>query len=175
MPKSKEQKRDILEVIKEKAGRAKSVVFAKYDSLSVVENEELRKKLKEQNSEYLVAKKTLFNIAFKESGIEGFDAKKLEGKVAAVFGYEDEVSPAKVVGNFQKGREEKIVFVAGILENKLLSADEVIALSKVPSKQELYAKLVGSLNAPVSGFVNALAGNLKNLLYVLKAIEEKKV
>lgn len=174
MPKTRGQKKVILDDLKDKIERSKSVIFTKFNALSVVENEELRKKLKEQGNEYFVAKKTLFNIAFKDKNIEGLNTKELDGRVAAVFGYEDEVSPARVVADFQKGHEEKIEFVAGILENKLLSANEVDDLAKLPSKQELYAKIVGSINAPVSGFVNALAGNLRNVVYVLKAISEKK-
>jgi len=67
-----------------------------------------------------------------------------------------------------------VSFLGGILEGKFLSKEEVLALAKLPSKQELYAKVVGSLNAPISGFVNVLAGNIRGLVNVLKAIEEKK-
>jgi len=102
------------------------------------------------------------------------DPRKFEGRVAVVFGYEDEVAPAKIVAEFQKEHEDKVGFIAGILENKLLNAEEVSALSKLPSKRELYAKIVGSINAPVSGFVNVLAGNIRGLVNVLKAVEEKK-
>ena len=70
--------------------------------------------------------------------------------------------------------ENKIDFLGGILENKFINATQVADLAKLPSKQELYAKIVGSINAPVSGFVNALAGNLKNLVYALSAIKDKK-
>ena len=174
MPKTKEQKRDILEVLKEKISRSKSIVFTKFDKLEAKEGEELRRELKKENSEYYVAKKTLMKLAFKDSGIENLNPRDFDGCLAAIFGYEDEVAPAKIVAKFQKAHAEKIDFVAGILENKLLSASEVTELSKLPSKQELYAKIVGSINAPISGFVNAMAGNLKNLVYVLKAIEEKK-
>jgi len=82
----------------------------------------------------------------------------------------------KVLGNFRKDkvRETKIFFLGGLLEGKLISKEQVEALSKLPSKQELYAKLVGSLNAPISGFVNVLGGNLRGLVTVLKAISEKK-
>jgi large subunit ribosomal protein L10 len=123
-----------------------------------------------------VAKKTLFGLAFKDKAIAGWDIKKFVGQVAAVFGYGDEVSPAKIVGEFksEKEKEGKIEFIGGILENKFLSAAEVDSLSKLPSKKELYAKIVGSINAPVSGFVNALAGNIRNLVQVLKAVSEKK-
>lgn len=174
MAKTKEQKKEILDGIKDRVGRSKAIVFAKYDALTVKENEELRNNLKAEQSEYLVAKKTLLDLAFKDQKIEGLDVKGLDGKVAAIFGYEDEVAPAKIVDEFKKDHKDKIEFLGGVLENKFMTSEEVTALAKVPSKPELYAKLVGSLNAPVSGFVNVLAGNIRGLVTVLKAIEEKK-
>lgn len=174
MPKTKEQKRTILRELGDKVAKAKSVVFAKYSGLTVKENEDLRNKLRAEDSEYYVAKKTLFNLAFKDKAIEGLDIKKLDGQVAAVFGYTDEVAPAKIVDQFKKDKEGKIEFVGGILENKFIDAAGISSLAKLPSKQELYAKIVGSINAPVSGFVNVLAGNLRNFVQVLKAVSEKK-
>ncbi len=103
---------------------------------------------------------------------------EFKGKVAAIFGYSDEVAPAKIVNDFRKGLDKdsatKIEFLGGVLENKFIASEAVDNLAKLPSKQELYAKMVGSMNAPVSGFVNVLAGNIRNLVNVLKAVEEKK-
>lgn len=175
MPKTKEQKKAILKQLAEKIAAARSIIFARYSGLTVKENEELRKKLRAENNEYYVAKKTLFDLALKDRAIKDLDFKKFEGQVAAVFGYGDEVMPAKIVDQFKKDKEEgKLEFLGGILENKYLDAAAVSGLAGLPSKKELYAKIVGSINAPVSGLVNALAGNLKNLVYALKAIEEKK-
>ncbi len=176
MPKTKEQKRTILKELSDKISRAKSIVFAKYNALTVKENEDLRTKLRKENNEYYVAKKTLFGLALKDKAISGLDIKKFEGQVAAIFGYEDEVSPAKIVGQFKKDKDKegKIEFMGGILENKYISANEVENLAILPSKSELYGKIVGSINAPVSGFVNALAGNIRNLVNVLKAVGDKK-
>lgn len=178
MAKSKEQKQEILRTLKNKAEKSKSVVFAQFEALGVKDNEVLRKKLKEQGSEYYVAKKTLFDLAFSDQKIEGLNPKEFEGKVAAIFGYEDEVAPARIVNDFRKELDEegktKIEFLGGILEGKFLDSAGIASLANLPSKQELYAKMVGSLNAPVSGFVNVLAGNLRKLVHVLKAIEEKK-
>lgn len=174
MAKNKEQKKEIVRTLKTHIEKAKSIVFANFDALEVKENEILRKNLKKENSEYMVAKKTLMNLAFVDTKIDNLNVKDFEGRVAAIFGYEDEVAPAKIVGEFKKTHEDNIDFLGGILENKYLNKEEVTALAKLPSKQELYAKIVGSLNAPVSGFVNVLAGNLRGLVNVLKAIEEKK-
>jgi large subunit ribosomal protein L10 len=102
------------------------------------------------------------------------DTKTFDGKLAVIFSYRDEVSPAKVIDTFRKDKEDKIFFLGGIMEGKLLSQSEVETLAKLPTKQELLSKLVGSLNAPISGFVNVLAGNLRGLVTVLKAIEEQK-
>lgn len=175
MPKNKIQKQEILRNLSEKFKKSKSVVFAGFNALTVKDNEKLRDELRKENSEYYVAKKTLMNIAFKDQ-IDELNVRSLDGKLAAIFSYGDEVAPAKILANFRKDKdkEARIFFLGGILENKLLTKNEIEAVSMLPSKQELYAKLVGSMNAPISGFVNALAGNLKNLVYVLKAIEEKK-
>jgi large subunit ribosomal protein L10 len=174
MAKSKEQKKEMLNNIEKNISRAKSVIFARFNNLGVSENNKLRGKLKKENSEYLVTKKTLLNLAMKNSKVKDFDAKKFDGQIATVFGYEDEVAPAKIIGEFMKENDEKIEFLGGVLENKLMNAEEVTQLAKLPSKDELYAKVVGSLNAPVSGFVNALAGNLRNLVNVLNNIKDQK-
>jgi len=175
MPKNKIQKQEILRNLSEKFKKSKSVVFAGFNALSVKDNEKLRDQLRKENSEYYVAKKTLMNIAFKDQ-MADLNVRTMDGKLAAIFSYEDEVAAAKILGNFRKDKdkEARVFFLGGILEGKLLSKNEVEAVSQLPSKQELYARLVGTMNAPISGFVNALAGNLKNLVYVLKAIEEKK-
>lgn len=175
MPKNKIQKQEILRNLSEKFKKSKSVVFAGFNALTVKDNEILRDQFRKENSEYYVAKKTLMNLAFKDQ-INDLNVRSMDGKLAAIFSYEDEVAPAKIIANFRKDKEkaDKIFFLGGILENKLLSKAEMEALSQLPSKLELQAKLVGSLNAPISGFVNVLAGNLRSLVGVLKAISEKK-
>jgi len=174
MPKSKQQKKEVLTGLADKIQRAKSIVFTSFNALTVKDNEELRLKLREVEGEYYVAKKTLLNLAFKNNPIEGLNVKDLDGKVATIFSYGDEVAPAKIVLGFRKDREDKIAFIVGVLEGRFLSQVEMESLAKLPSKQELYAQMVGSLNAPISGFVNVLAGNLRGLVNALKAISDSK-
>ena len=175
MPKTKKEKQIITRDLSEKIKKSKSVVFAGFNSFPVKSNENLRVELEKENGEYYVAKKTLLQRAFKDNGVE-IDKNVLDGKVATIFSYNDEVASAKVIGDFRKDKElaEKIFFLGGILDGEFLSKEQVENLSKLPSKDELYAKLVGSINAPVSGFVNVLAGNLRGLVTTLKAISEKK-
>jgi len=142
--------------------------------LGVKENEDLRKQLKSEQSEYYVAKKTLLDLSLRDKNIKGIDAKSFAGRVAIIFGYQDEVAPAKIVDKFSREHEDKIEFIGGILENKYIEKDEIMALAKLPSRIELYAKLVGSLSAPMSGLANALTDNTRKLVYALNAIIDKK-
>lgn len=176
MAKTKEQKGVILRDLQAKIDKSKSIVFAKFNKLGVKDNEALRQGLKKEQGEFFVTKKTLLELALRDKQIAGLNPRDFDGKVAAIFGYNDEVAPAKVIDKFlaDKDKEEKIDFLGAVLEGKFITAEEVKVLAKLPGRKELQAKLVGTLQAPISGFANALAGNLRNLVYVLKAIEEKR-
>src|SRR6056297_134058 len=167
MAKSKEQKQEILKTLEDKISRSKSMVFASFNALGVHDSQALRAKLREEGGEYFVAKKTLLDLAFKNKKIENLNVKDFEGKLATIFSYDDEVAPLKALDSFCKDNEGKFIFRGGVLEDKFLNADEVSNLAKISSREELYAKMVGSMNAPVSGFVNVLAGNLRKLVYAL--------
>ena len=173
MPKSKIQKQEILRTLDEQMKRSKSLIFTGFNALEVADNEALRAKLRAVGGEYYVSKKTLLKKILKDNGLAAPQEELLTGKIATIFSYDDEVAAAKAVKDFSKGREEKIFFLGGIMEGRFLSKEEAIGLASIPGKQELYAKLVGSINAPVSGFVNVLAGNLRGLVNVLKAVSEK--
>ena len=173
MAKTKQEKQDIVKDFTEKVKNSKSLVFANFAGLSVKETEELRKKCRTENVGYMVAKKTLMKIAFKEADIKDVDPKTFDNSIATVFGFEDEVAPARIVQEFSKEHEALQAF-GGILEGLFVDQAKVIELSKLPSKEQLLAMVVGSIKAPVSGFVNVLSGNLRNLVYVLSAVKESK-
>ncbi|MCX6793032.1 MAG: 50S ribosomal protein L10 [Candidatus Falkowbacteria bacterium] len=173
MPKTKQQKQEIGRDLKERLAKAKSVVFTSFNALTVKENELIRIELGKEQSEYYATKKTLLDRALKDANIE-VDARNLEGQVAITFGYADEVAPAKIISKFVKDFDGRVKFLGGVLEGKFIDAAGITALASLPSKEQLYAQLVGSINAPVSGFVNVLAGNLRSLVHVLSAIQETK-
>lgn len=173
MSKTKQQKQDTLQVLESGLKTAKSAVFANFQGLTVAEMEDLRKNCRKENVKVLVAKKTLLKRAFDASGLTGADPELFKGGVATFLGT-DEVSTAKVVSTFAKTHEIATIF-GGALEGKYVDAAMVKSLASLPSKQELLSKMVGSLNAPVSGFVNALAGNLRNLVGVLNNVKNAKV
>lgn len=173
MPKTRSQKQKALTDFSEKLKQAKSAVFVNFENLKVKEIEELRKKCRQEKVDYLVAKKTLMKIAFKEAGLGELDRKVFDKSVATVFGLADEVAPARIIQDFAKTHEALKAF-GGILEGKFVGREKVLELAKLPSREELLAKVLGSIKAPVSGMVNVLAGNLRNLVYVLSAIKDTK-
>ncbi len=173
MPKTRQQKEQTLAELSQKFSTAKSVVFARYMGLTVADVQELRKELKVEEGEMMVAKKSLIKRMLKDAGSDDSVVDNMESGVAVVFGFKDEVASAKILANFAK-THDVVSFYAGVLEGKTLSGEEVVALSKLPSKQELLAKMVGSMNAPISGLVNVFAGNQRNLMTVLTRISEQK-
>lgn len=174
MAKTRAQKETMVKELAEKFQRATSLVFATFTGLSVSQMEDLRAKAREENVSVTVAKKTLMTIAAKEAGLKDVDANDLPQSVVTLIGFDDEVAPAKLVAEFGKDLEDNVQIVGGVLEGAFTTDEQMVALSKLPSKQELYAKLVGSINAPVSGFVNVLAGNMRGLVTALKQIQEQK-
>ncbi len=169
---NKEQKKDIVKDLVEKIKSSKAVVFSDFKGLSVKDMTNLRGELYENQADFMVVKKTLINIALKEAGID-MDVKKIEGQIALAISQQDEVVVAKILDKVAKANEN-LKIVAGILGDNVLSDQEVQALAKLPSKEELLAKVVGSINAPVSGFVNVLAGNIRGIVQIIKSISEKK-
>ena len=170
MAKTKEQKRKSLEELKESIKKQKAVIFVDFSGLKVEDLLKLRKSLKKVNGQLKVAKKTLIQLAFKEAGFT-LDTKKLKGEIALVFGYKDEISPSKAV--YQLSEEnQNLKILGGFLENEFRGAEDFIELAKLPSKEELLARLVGSMSAPVTNFVRALQYNLKGLVYVLSTIKK---
>jgi len=164
------KKEKIVEEMKDKFGRAKTVVFAKYKGLAFEDFKALRKKLKESDAEGKVAKNSLLKIALKNK--TKLPENFLRGQIATFLGYGDEIAVAKMVKEATK-ENKAIVIRGGIFEGEFIEDREVERLASIPSKEILLGKLVGSLNAPVSGFVNVLGGNIRSLLYTLNAIKEK--
>jgi len=163
---TKEKKQKVIEKLKENIAQQKSMVFVATEGLKAKELFDLRKKLKAADCLLIVAKKTLLDVAFKEKKI-GIDPEKLAGQVASVFGFKDEISSAKIPYDFSL-ENKNLKILGGFYENKFRDAEEVITLAKIPSRKELLAGLVGSISAPISGFVNVLQANIKGLIYILK-------
>lgn len=170
MAKTRQQKQSDLDELISKLKSSKSVVFSQYRGTTVKDIDKLRNTLRAEGVNAKVYKVTLINKALEDNQIQGnLDYKE---PVIAAFSEDDEVAPARLVKSV--GKEVKTVgLLSGVVDGKFASKEQVMALADLPSKLELRAKLVGTMNAPVSGFVNVLAGNLRGLINVLNAMATK--
>lgn len=170
---NKSQKTELIAEVAAKAKGSKALVFANFKGVSVKDITTLRRSLRETGSSWQVLKKTLLNRALDEVGVK-VDARSLDGQVGVAFS-SDEVAAAKTIADFIKANKESTLsIVGGSLGSEALSVDAVKALAKLPSRDELRAKLVGTLQAPISGFVRTLSGNLTGLVRVLGAVRDSK-
>ena len=172
MSKNQEIKATQVEMIKENLEKAQSVVFVDYRGLTVEEDTALRKKLREAGVEYKVLKNTLIKRAADELSITGLD-EHLNGPTAVAFGMTDPAAPAKIIGEYIK-QTKKMEVKCGLVDKKYIDARGVEALAEIPSKEVLVAKLLGSMNAPITGLVSVLSGTLRKLVYAINAVKEQK-
>ena len=165
-------KQDKIEMLKEKASKAKVAVVTEYRGYTVEEITSLRRQLQKENGDYTVTKNTLAKIAFKGTGFEVLDSV-LTGPTAVAFGFEDEVSPAKVLSKFIK-ETNKGEIIAAALDGKLLTADEAKKLANLPAKEELYAKMLGCINSPATGIAGGIKGVMSALVRAVDAVAKQK-
>ncbi len=162
MPSQKvlEEKKQIVASMSEQFKTAVSGVFVDYCGLSVEEDTQLRNKLREAGVEYKVIKNTLARFAAKEVGFDELDPI-LNGPTSLALSMTDEVAPAKVIAEFAKTHEQ-LEIKAGFLDGKVLQLDEVKTLAATPNRETLLAKLLGSLNAPISNLARTLQALVDN-------------
>ncbi len=162
MPSQKvlEEKKQIVSSIAEQFKTAVSGVFVDYCGLTVEEDTQLRNKLREAGVEYKVIKNTLTRFAAKEVGFDELDPI-LNGPTSLAISMTDEVAPAKVIADFAKTHEQ-LEIKAGFLDGKVLALDEVKQLAATPNRETLLAKLLGSLNAPISNLARTLQALVDN-------------
>ena len=155
-----EQKKQAVAELVEKLKSAQAGVLVDYRGLTVEEDTDLRRKLREAGVEYKVVKNTLTRFAANEVGLSGLD-NELNGPTALAISAEDPVAPAKVLSDFAKSNE-CLKIKAGFLDGAVISLDEVTKLAKTPSRETLIAQIMGSLNAPISNLVRTLQALVDN-------------
>lgn len=167
-----DRKKQIVEEIKEKIESSQGAVLVDYRGLNVAQVTELREKYREAGVDYKVYKNTMMRFAFEDLGLEEFN-EHLVGPNAIAFGFDDPVQAAKITHEFAK-ENENLEIKAGLVSGKMIDVEAVKSLASLPSKEVLIAKTLAGFNAPIAGFVNVLQGNMRNLVYALEAIREKK-
>ena len=173
MPSQKilEEKKQIVAGIAEQFKTAVSGVFVDYCGLTVEEDTQLRNKLREAGVEYKVIKNTLTRFAAKEVGFDELDPI-LNGPTSLALSMTDEVAPAKVIADFAK-KHEQLEIKGGFLDGKVLELAEVKTLAATPNRETLLAKLLGSLNAPISNLARTLQALVDNGVEPADIVVEK--
>lgn len=158
--------------LKELLTSSKCAILVDFCGLTVAQDTVLRRKMREAGVNYSVVKNTLLRIAAEEAGIEGLEPV-LEHNTAIAVAPEDPVAVAKIIYDFAKENKALKVKI-GVLDGKVIGAEEIKALAELPPKEVLIAKMLGSMNAPISGFVNVLQGTIRNVVYALEAVRKQK-
>ena len=157
---------------KELLTNSKCTILVDYCGLTVAQDTKLRRAMRQAGVKYSVVKNTFLRIAAQEAGIEGLDSF-LEKNTAIASSPEDPVVVAKIITDFAK--ENKVMTIkAGILDGKVISAEDIKALASLPSREVLLAKMLGSMMSPISGLANVLQGTIRNFVYVLDAVRKEK-
>jgi len=170
---SKDQKEQILAQLTDNFKQAKTFVIANYQGLTVRELADFRGALDESGSIYIVAKKTLIKKAAESSGYT-IPENQLDGAIGIAFSFNDELAPIQISYKFAQ-KHDKLKPLGGVMDGEMLTIEALKQLASLPSRNELLAKLVGTINAPVSGFVRVLAGPMRGFQSVITQLQKQKV
>lgn len=168
----RDEKEQLVQVLHDELEKSQAVFVTDYMGLTVERITKLRREIKGVGGSYKVVKNTLLRRATEGTPAKGIE-QFLVGPTAIAIAKTDAVAVAKALVNFAKDNE-KFEIQAGMLGNRTITAADIQELSKMPPREVLLARMLGSLNAPVSNFVGVLSAIISQLVYVLKAIENKK-
>ncbi len=165
-------KQDKVSLIKEKVDKAQVAIVTEYKGYSVEEITNLRRALQKEGGDYMVTKNTLAKIAVKDTPYEVL-TETLKGPIAIAFGFNDQVAPAKALSKFIKDTKKGEI-IAAAMDGRLMSADEAKALATLPSKEEIYAKMLGCVNSPATGIVGSINAVMASLTRAVAAVRDQK-
>ena len=169
---TKEQKKEIVKDLAEDLKGAKSAVFSDYQNLKAGDIQKLRADLREEGVGHKVVKITLLKRALARAGID-ISEFNYQVPLAVTYSPDDEVMPAKILADFAKSNKD-LEILAGILDGEMIDVEQVKSLASLPSKQDLRAMVASAVAGPLRGLVGVLSANLRQVVYVFKAIEESK-
>jgi large subunit ribosomal protein L10 len=167
-----DEKKAVVASLAEKMKNASAGVLVDYKGINVADDTKLRRDLRSAGVEYAVVKNTMVRLAADQLGLSGLD-DVLSGTTALAVSATDPVAPAKILSAFAK-KSDSFKIKAGFVEGKVISAEEVSSLAELPPREVLIARVLGGFNAPISGLVNVLNGNIRGLVVALNAIAEQK-
>ncbi|MBQ4188234.1 MAG: 50S ribosomal protein L10 [Firmicutes bacterium] len=147
-------KQVVVDEIKGKLEKAQGVVLVSSRGLTVAQDTEMRKAMREAGVEFKVYKNTMINFAIKDSAYEPL-AEQLEGPTAVAFSYDDATSAARVLDKYV-AQYEPLTYKAGVIEGRYYNAEDMVKIGKIPSKEVLLSRLLGSFKSPMSSFARVI-------------------
>lgn len=171
MAKTHTEKSELLNKYKDILEKKSGYLLVNSDKVNTSAVTKLKIKLKDANANYTVVQNSIFKIALQETN-QPLETQEINGPTAVIYFDEDPTAPAKLVKEMQK-ETELLDAKFGVYEGEFLSEERVMQLAEIPSREVLLSRLVGTMNAPLTGFMNAITGNVRGLTMVLKGISEK--
>lgn len=169
-----QQKERLIKDLSEKAQTARAIFFVNFSGLNTAKINNLRRELKKQNVVLKIAKKTLAEIALQKIGLIGNLNSQLNGSLAINFVYDDIFSAVKTLWSFHRQNNEVFKISGGILDGNFISQQEVESLAKMPPREVLLGRLVGSFASPLQKLTWILKSNLQMLVFTLNEIKNNK-
>ena len=168
------QKELIVSDLRDLAQGSKGAILTDYRGLTVAEVTRLRAKLRESNAEYHIVKNTLYKIALGKETVSPELEKLLTGPTAILFAKNDVVAPTKAILDFLRDLKKPDIKVkGGYIDGKIYNVDQVTALSKLPSREQIIATLIGTLDGPAANFVGTLDNIIGSFVRTIQAIADK--
>lgn len=161
-----------VESIRERLSDAAAAILTDFRGLNVGEISQLRSKLRDAGAEYKVVKNTLLERAAESLGIPGLEPY-LQGPTAVAFSKRDPIAPARILAEYIR-QMKKLEVKAGLVEGRVLTADQVKALADLPSKNRLLSMVLGNMKSPLAGLAGVLVALQRNLVYALDQIRQKR-
>lgn len=167
------EKEQIVTEVTEQLSRAKSMYFADFTGITVEQINDIRREFQKAKIDYRVVKNTLVRKALEN--VTGYDGvyNKLVGATAVAIGYDDPVAPAKIIKKF-RDKHQKLDVKVCVIERQIFDGKQLEMIAKLPSRNELIAGILGSIQSPISGVVGAINAVMRDLVSVIDAIEKKK-
>ena len=165
---SREKKTQIIENLQETFAKCNIGILTDYRGLSTAEMTALRRRLEESGIEYKVVKNTLARFAAERAGKDDL-LSCFEGPIAIAFGYADIIEPARILADYIDTSKVSLSIKGGFLKDRLLTSEDVIALSRLPAKEVLLAKMVGGMQAPIYNLLNYLTAPMRGFVMILQA------
>ena len=168
---TREEKQTWVAEVQDRLSRTEAIFLTDFTGLNVTAMTTLRREIKRANGEFLVVKNRLFRRAMAEMDMPDI-SPHLTGPTGVVFSDDSVVGAARVVVDFARENDDRPVFKVGVLETNILDPEDILQVSRLPSREELLSRIAGALGGPMSAFAAAVSGKTREMAGLIDALRE---